>query len=187
MAWGRACLQVYQHIPKTAAAYVDCHLQLDKDLDPLIGAAKEDGYMRRWLKRSWLLYAMEAKRQRIAFGALSVRAFLQCWPDEHGLLLRLLMPEGQRLEDAGNVSMAKALKALGYTDRPELLAMHACLVDDVEAQTIMRSRGVAWIERNRKEMNKRFDRCSNSQKKGAFRLDETTGRCLTLERNQCFF
>ena len=32
-----------------------------------------------------------------------------------------------------------------------------------------------------------LDTSVNSQKKIASRLDETTGRCLTLERNQCFF
>ena len=157
-------MQVYRQIPKTASAYVENHLQFDKDLDPLIGASKEDGYMRRWLKRFWMLYAMEAKKQRIAFGALSVKDFVRCWPDEHRLLLRLLMPEGQRLGEANHVSMSKALKTLGYTDRPELLSMHACLVDDVEAQTILRNRGVAWIERNRKEMSKRLRICYDKNK-----------------------
>ena len=32
-----------------------------------------------------------------------------------------------------------------------------------------------------------LDTSVNSQKKLASRLDEMTGRCLTLERNQCFF
>ena len=156
IAWGQACLQVYQQPPNTAAAYVEHLLQLDKDLDPLIGASREDGYMRRWLKRAWLIYVLEAKSLRVAFGTLSVKSFVTCWPDEHRLLLRLLMPEEHRLEDADHVTMAKALKALGYTDKPELLAMHACLVDDVDAQTILRSRGVDWIDRNRKVMLKRL-------------------------------
>ena len=32
-----------------------------------------------------------------------------------------------------------------------------------------------------------LDTSVNSQKKHASRLDETSGRCLTIERNQCFF
>ena len=49
------------------------------------------------------------------------------------------------------------LENLGYEDEPELLSMHACLVDDWDAQTVLRLKGVQWLDRNWTELRRRLD------------------------------
>ena len=49
------------------------------------------------------------------------------------------------------------LDNIGYEDEPELLSMHACLVDDWDCQTVLRLKGPGWVTRNWREMRKRLD------------------------------
>ena len=49
------------------------------------------------------------------------------------------------------------LESLEYKDEAELLSMHACLVDDWDAQTVLRQKGPGWISRNWGELRRRLD------------------------------
>ena len=85
-----------------------------------------------------------------------MRKFIACWPDEHDLLVRLLSDERLTVSENLNTPLAKALKKLKYKDKPELLSMHACLLDDRDAQSVLRRKDSKWVTRNSQELNKRL-------------------------------
>ena len=156
VAWGQRCVALCQRVPRTAAQFVKCTVDLDKELEPLVGATEANGYLRLWLKRAWMILLLTTYDRQLAFGKMSVQKFIQCWPDQHRLLQRLLTSGRASDRKSSHSPLAVALKALDYTDKPELLSMHACLVDDQAAQTILRQRDCKWIERNAKEMEARL-------------------------------
>ena len=87
---------------------------------------------------------------------MTVRNFLALWPDEHDLLFRLLSDGRLTTSDSLNIPIGTALERLEFKDKPELLSMHACLVDDHDAQTVLRNKGSEWVARNAMEMKKRL-------------------------------
>ena len=91
------------------------------------------------------------------FKKLPLSEFIKCWPDEHNLLTRLLSDPQKSLSENLAVAVGGCFRRLKYKDEPELLAMHACLVDDWDCQIVLRHKGVGWITRNKKEMIKRLN------------------------------
>ena len=154
--WGRTCLTLRENIPTTGERFFLALTTLDKDLEPLVGAQDSEGYSRLWLKRAWMCFLMKAFKKNINFDTLPVRKFIACWPDEHDLLVRLLSDERLTVSENLNTPLAKALKKLKYKDKPELLSMHACLVDDRDAQSVLRRKDSKWVTRNLCELNKRL-------------------------------
>ena len=51
--------------------------------------------------------------------------------------------------------MAVALQELSYRDDADLVSMHACLFDDIDAQTVLRRKPADWLERNWRTILKR--------------------------------
>ena len=156
ITWGRRCLSLCTKIPSTANDYYTATRTLDKDMEPLVGAQDSTGYLRMWLQRAWMLFLLKAYNRNINFAPMTVGKFMELWPDEHNLLFGLLSDERLKTSDSLNISIGKALLRLDFKDKPELLSMHACLVDDHDAQTILREKDSKWIERNIKEMKKRL-------------------------------
>ena len=94
---------------------------------------------------------------KIDFKSLTVRKFIRCWPDEHRLLLRLLSDPSKLLHAILVAQVGPGLESLEYKGEAEFLSMHACLVDDWDAQTVLRQKGPGWISRNWSELRRRFD------------------------------
>ena len=154
--WGRSCLSVCKTIPNTAERFIATYTTMDTNAEALVGAQQDDGYSRLWLKRAWMLFLMTAYKKNINLETVTLRKFITCWPDEHGLLVRLLSDDRLTLSQNLNKPIAKGLKRLNYKDRPEFPAMHACLVDDHDAQSVLRTKDSKWITRNAFKLNKRM-------------------------------
>ena len=154
--WGRSCLSQAKKSPKSAEDFLSSSTTLDSKIKPLIGARSRKGYCRLWLKRAWMLFCMKAYKRHINFDKVPVRTFIACWPDQHNLLLRLLSDEKLKVSENLNAPLSKALKKLKYNDKPELLSMHACLLHDHNAQSMLRSKDSRWVTRNLKKMNQRL-------------------------------
>ena len=117
----------------------------------------EAGYVRKWLKRGWMRFLLRHHNIKIDFKSVTVRTFIDIWPDEHKLLLRLLSdPKGQSTNANLALTVGDALENLGYEDDEEDLSMHACLIDDIDSQTVLRRKGPDWIPRNWVELRKRL-------------------------------
>ena len=154
--WGRSCLSQAKKRPKNAEHFLSSSTTFDSKLDPLIGAQGKEGYCRLWLKRAWMLFCMKAYKRRINFDKVSVKKFIACWPDQHSLLLQLLSDEKLKVSENLNSPLSKALKKLNYNDKPELLSMHACLLHDHNAQSVLRSKDSKWITRNSENLKQRL-------------------------------
>ena len=156
ISWGQGCLEQLNCIPKTGDDYVKCY-NFDANLKPLVGACDDGCYVRKWLKRGFLRWLIKCRGQRVDFKSLTIREFIKCFPDQHKLLCPLLFDETKSEHQNLGAIIGTALKKLGYDDDVSLLSMHACLCDDWDAQTVLRSKDEDWIERNWKEMRKRLD------------------------------
>ena len=154
--WGRRCLSLCAQVPRTAEQFVFAFKTLDLKFGSFVGAQKDKGYARLWLKRAWMLFLLRAYKRNINFDKLPVRKFITCWPDQHALLFQLLSDEQLKVSENLNTPLAKALQKLKYKDKPELLSMHACLVNDHDAQSVLRRKGSNWIQKNTEELNKRM-------------------------------
>ena len=114
-------------------------------------------YSRKWLKRAWMRFLVVGHKIKIDFKTLTVRKFIGIWPDEHGLLVKLLSDPKQGLHANLASQVGPGLENLEYEDEAELLSMHACLADDWDAQTVLRQKGPGWISRNWNELRRRLD------------------------------
>ena len=158
IAWGKRCLATQTNLPKNANDYVACNRLLDAGLQKLVGAMSCDGYSRKWLKRAWMRFMLVRFNVKINFRSLTVRDFIRCWPDQHNLLSKLLQdPKNKNLHSTLASQVGPGLDRLEYKDEAELLSMHACLVDDWDAQTVLRKKGPEWVSRNWRELRRRLD------------------------------
>ena len=117
----------------------------------------DSNYTSKWLKRAWMRFLVTAYDIKIDFKSLTMRNFIGCWPDDHHLLLKLLSDPNTGLHANLHSQVGPGLESLEYKDQAELLSMHACLVDDWDAQTVLRQKGLGWISRNWSELRRRFD------------------------------
>ena len=136
VAWGKGCLKLLSHLPKNANDFMDCIHSMDTGLHKLVGAMDDI---------------------KIAFKSPTLRKFIGCWPDEHHLLLKLLSDPNKGLHANMASQVGPGLERLEYKDQAELLSMRACLVDDWDAQTVLRQKGPGWIRRNWSELRRRLD------------------------------
>ena len=157
IAWGQSCLKLRDNLPEDAEDYVHCVRAIDFGVPKLVGAQKENAYVRLWLKRSWLRFLLIGHKIKIDFKSLTVKEFVTCWPDEHGLLKKLLSDPSKSSTSNAALDVGVGLANLGYEEEAELLSMHACLVDDWDAQTVLRLKGAEWITRNWTELRRRLD------------------------------
>ena len=157
IAWGRSCMALRDRLPEVAEEFVDCVAAIDVGVQKLVGAQKDSGYSRLWLKRGWVRFLLIGYDIKIDFRNLALRQFIKCWPDEHGLLVGLLSDEHKTLTGNLDAAVGKGLKRLHYKDEPELLSMHACLINDWDAQTVLRQKGEDWVRRNSKELTRRLN------------------------------
>ena len=157
VAWGKGCLKLRKCLPKNADDFVKCFHTLDAGLQKLVGAMEDTRYSRKWLKRAWMRFLVVGHNIKINFKALTVRKFIAIWPDEHGLLVKLLSDPNKHLHANLASQVGPGLENLEYEDEAELLSMHACLVDDWDAQTVLRQKGPGWISRNWNELRRRLD------------------------------
>ena len=155
---GRSCLKLQDNLPEDGDDFKLCVDEIDAGLPKLVGALDEAGYVRKWLKRGWMRFLLRHHNIKIDFKSVTVRTFIDIWPDEHKLLLRLLSdPKGQSTNANLALTVGDALENLGYEDDEEDLSMHACLIDDIDSQTVLRRKGPDWIPRNWVELRKRLD------------------------------
>ena len=157
IAWGKSCLKLTEDLPETAKDFVNCVHAIDYGLKALVGAIKDASYVRLWLKRAWMRFLLVAYDIKIDFRRLTIREFILCWPDEHGLLLKLLGDPSKSVNQRLASDVGPGLENLHYEDEAELLSMHACLVDDWDAQTVLRLKGLDWLVRNWDELRRRLD------------------------------
>ena len=144
ITWGKACLQ--QERISSWKEYTDASAAIDTACPELAGALDEDGYMRKWLNRGWLIYAMwRGKHKRLNITGCTVRSFLPLFPDAKERLLPLLSPGNVSTNQIKAQMLSDALSNLKYTGPPELLSMWACLFADPEAVGLIAVRGVAWL------------------------------------------
>ena len=129
---------------------------IDVGLQKLVGAMEDSRYSRKWLKRAWMRFLVTAYDIKIGFRSLRLRDFIICWQDEHHLLLKLLSDPNKGLHANLASQVGPGLEHLEYNDEAELLSMHACLVDDWDAQTVLRQKGPGWISRNWSEVRMRL-------------------------------
>lgn len=156
IAWGRSCMKLCDSLPKDGDDFLHCVAAIDKGLQKLVGALKDEGYSRKWLKRAWMRFLLIGYDIKINFRGMSVRKFSACWPDEHNLLTKLLSDDEKNLHANLASTVGEGLDRLGYKDSADLLSMHACLVDDWDAQTVLRQKGAEWLVRNWTTLKKRL-------------------------------
>lgn len=156
IAWGEGCLKLQSCLPKNAETFVECVSLIDAG-QKLVGAMADNGYSRMWLKRGWMRFLVIGYDIKIDFRSLTLGKFIRCWPDEHGLMVKLLSDPNLKLHANLASPVGPGLENLEYKDEAELLSMHACLVDDWDAQTVLRQKGPGWISRNWREMRLRLD------------------------------
>ena len=136
---------------------MECVRNIDVGLQKLVGAMDDSNYSRKWLKRAWMRFLVTAYDIKIDVKSLTLRKFIRCWPDEHHLLLKLLSDPNKGLRANLASQVGPGLERLKHKGQAELLSMHACLVDDWDAQTVLRQKGLGWISRNWSEMRRRLD------------------------------
>ena len=152
--WGKACLETGPI--RTCQDYTRDADSLDAACPDLAGAINPKQYMKKWLNRGYLIYAMwRQKRGKLSVDGCTVRSFLPLFPDAKDRLLPLL---SHALGASNNVNKARdmtdALDAIGYTGPPELLSMWACLCGDPEIVNILALRGLGWLQQHKVELKK---------------------------------
>ena len=136
---------------------MDCVHNKDVGLQKLVGAMEDSRYSRQWLKRAWMRFLVIGYNIKIDFKSPTLRKFIGCSPDEHCLLVKLLSDPNKCLHANLSLQVGPGLASLEYKDEAELLSMHACLVDEWGAQTVLRQKGPGWSYRNWSELRRRLD------------------------------
>ena len=57
--FGKGCMAIATSVPETGPQYIKAWKDTDKDCEPLLGGQKEDGYVRKWVKRGFLRWLMQ--------------------------------------------------------------------------------------------------------------------------------
>ena len=157
ISWGQSAVRLLSSRIGTGAQYVKCWQDIDEGLIPLIGAEGADGYTRRWLKRAWMRWMIKRNKATINWNQLPVLEYTRCFPDEHGLMARLLTDPDKSWHENSITPLHVAFQYTNYEDDADLFSMHCCLLDDWDAQTVLRSKPVDWIDRNAAVMRRRLD------------------------------
>ena len=116
----------------------------------------DNRYSRKLLKRALVRFFVVGYNFKTDVKSLTVRKFIGCWPDGHRLLVKLLSDPNKRLHANLASQAGPRLESLEYKDEAEFLSMHACLVDDWDAQTVLRQNGPGWLSRNWSELCRLF-------------------------------
>ena len=72
--------------------------------------------------------------------------------------LTLLSDPSKSANENLAANLGDRLKSLKYDADPEIFFVHACLIDDWGAQTVLRTKSEDCIDRNWGEMRRRLDR-----------------------------
>ena len=156
--FGEGCLRQLANVPSTGPEYVKVFHDIDSKSGKLVGASDGTSYTRKWMKRGFLRLLMQSYGVALKTEGLSVRQFIKCFPDEHKRLQPLLSDTGLSEHQNMGRSVVDAMKALRYTDDPELLSMHACLFSCFSAQVVLRSKPAGWTTRNLKALREHMDK-----------------------------
>ena len=145
--FGKRCLKLLDRAPSTSEDYKEAFDEVDAGVR-LNGAIAPDSYSRKWIKRGFLRLLMQSQGITLTLKGLSIRNYIACFPDQQKRLLPLLTDTSRSQCENLARPVSAALKTLDYTDALELLSMHACLLDNFDAQCILRSKEVGWCNRN---------------------------------------
>ena len=148
VSFGEGCMRQKDNVPVTATEFIKCWDDVDSRSGVLVGASSKTCYTRKWLKRGFMRSLMQSRGIALCTKGISVRQFMNCFPDQHNRVLSLLSDTEVSLHANLARPLAKALKSLKYKDDAELFSMHACLLDAFEVQCILRSKKEGWCKRH---------------------------------------
>ena len=134
------CMSITRNVPETGAQYVKAWHDIDCDCEPLLGGQEENCYVRKWVKRGFLRWAMQRAKKSLKVQQLTVGEYTECSPDKHKMLAPLMTDTSKTAAQNSKRLVREALKVLKYNDDADLVSMHSCLYGDIDCQTVLRSK-----------------------------------------------